>query len=147
MSDIISPEILSYIIMAIGLALISYSILRKTKKDELKRTGIKTEGIILELGFSSNYTSDASYSVPDKITIRFLTKTQEWITRDISQDFAAYYNQYTPGEKIVLYYDESNPDNFYVETKQSELTARIILAIAGLIILLWGIYRMLVNVE
>jgi len=39
---------------------------------------------------------------------------------DLRQDFAIYFtNQYKVGDKVSVYYDIKNPENFLVDTKQS----------------------------
>ncbi len=115
----------------------------------LKQNGIPVEGIVFRQEFDENVRQsyDNSFSpVKDKITIRFLTNTNEWITGVIKQDFRLFYTgQFKDGETIKVYYNKDNPSDFYVDTKQSEFVGRLFIASIGLVFLLIGLYQVLVN--
>ena len=111
-----------------------------SKRSKLKQTGIPVDGIIVERDIGNSY-----YLVKDKITIRFVTLNQEWITALIDQDFqVSYTGQYKEGETVKVYYDKDNPSNFYVDTKQSELKGKLIAAVVGLAFVLCGLYELFV---
>ena len=73
-----------------GLILLIVSLFRNSSKSRLKETGIPVEGIVFEQGFEEtiNVSSDFFSPVKDKITIRFVTLSGEWITEAINQDFS-----------------------------------------------------------
>jgi len=134
-----------YFFLLIGLATLLYSILKKTNRSSLKDSGEKSEGIVYELGQAPNYTTDYNRpsNVKDKVTIRFVTKKDEWITADINQPFALFFTgQYKPGKKVDVYYDRENPSTFFVDTKQSETLARVLVALIGLIFCSVSLYML-----
>ena len=141
-------ELQPYIFLLIGLVSILLALFRKSDKATLKITGEKAEGIIYALGQNSDsYSSiNRNSNVNDKVTIRFLTKDQQWITGDLKQDFAAFFtNQYKEGQAVEVYYDPKQPSNFFVDTKQSELKSRIIFAAIGFILMTVGIFQLLTH--
>lgn len=150
MSDNFMSDYLPYFFLGIGLVSIAVSILYDSKNIKFKTFGIPAEGIVYEqdydtTSFSSSNSLD-SYNIKDKITIRFVTRNGEWITGVIKQDFKLYYHgQYKDGQAIKVFYDETNPANFYVDTGQSELLARVFTAIVGLIFSVYGLYQFSTN--
>jgi hypothetical protein len=91
------------------------------------------------------HTGDIA-SVRDKITVRFLTKKQEWITADIPVDGSVFYTgQYKAGDKIKLLYNPGNPRDFVVLTKQLPGLALLIVIVAGFLFLGIGVYMILMN--
>jgi hypothetical protein len=131
-----------YIFLAVGLILLILSAFGKSAKSKLKQTGIPVEGIVFEQDYddSSNRSVDNSSSFEkDKITIRFVTETGEWITGVLKQDFRIFYTgQYKNGDTIKVYYNKDNPSDFYVDTKQSGFAGRLVMGFVGLIFLLIG---------
>lgn len=125
-----------------------YALLKKATKVELKKTGIQVEGIVYKQDYQPNnyITSINEPLINNKIFIRFLTLKQEWITAPIDQEFATYYfEQYKDGERVCVYYDKTNPSNFYISTKQSELGGRLFIACFGLLFILIGLYKYLAD--
>ncbi len=104
------------------------------------------DGIVYEQESNANFnlSSDTTFNrVSDRIIIRFVTQKEEWITGMIQQDFQMFYTgQYKNGDAVKVYYEPNNPSNFYVDTKQSESTARVVMAIVGLIFIIIGLYKM-----
>ena len=79
----------------------------------------------------------------DKVTVRFVTKNKEWITGNLKQEFAIFFTgQYKIGESVEVYYDPKNPSDFFVDTKQSGKTGRLLLAAIGVIFFLIGVYQL-----
>jgi hypothetical protein len=132
-----------YIFLAIGLIVLAISVFWVSEKSKLKQTGILVKGIVFEQGVDKNYNhSFDNSSVKDKIVIRFVTQNQESITGIIKQDFAIFYTrQYKTGETVEVYYDKDNPSNFYVASKQSDFLGRLIGSLAGLIFVLFALYK------
>jgi len=50
--------------------------------------------------------------------------------------------QYKKGQKVLVIYDPNNPTDFTLETKQSPLAAKTVFALAGVILLVVGIYKL-----
>lgn len=145
MSNNIVSEYLPYLFLGMGLMAIAVSILYTSKNVNLKTNGISVEGIVYEQDYENTSFFSASDidspNIKDKITVRFLTRKDEWITGAIKQDFALFYNQYKDGETVKVYYQEDNPSNFYVETGQSEFLGRLFIAFVGLVFTICGLYK------
>ena len=140
---------LPFIFLGIGSVSIAIAIFFKSSKSILKETGIEVEGIIFKQERNTNFITqidDSSSSINNRITVRFVTKKQEWITEVIKQDFQLFYtSQYKDGNTIKIFYDESNPSNFFVDTKQSEYIVRIMFSIVGLVFISIGLYKIIFN--
>ena len=140
---------LPFIFLSIGSVSIAIAIFFKSSKSILKETGIEVEGIIFKQERNTNFITqidDSSSSINNRITVRFVTKKQEWITEVIKQDFQLFYTgQYKDGNTIKIFYDESNPSNFFVDTKQSEYIVRIMFSIVGLVFISIGLYKIIFN--
>ena len=140
---------LPFIFLGIGSVSIAIAIFFKSSKSSLKETGIEVEGIIFKQERNTNFSTqidDSSSSINNRITVRFVTKKQEWITEVIKQDFQLFYTgQYKDGNTIKIFYDESNPSNFFVDTKQSEFIVRIMFSIVGLVFISIGLYKIIFN--
>lgn len=146
MNQNILTQHLSYVFLFIGLILVAVSIFYKSEKAKLKQTGLVADGIVYEQESNAtfNLSSDTTFNrINDKITIRFVTQKEEWITGMIQQDVQMFYTgQYKNGDVVKVYYDPNNPSNFYVDTKQSESTTRAVVTIGGLIFIIVGLYKM-----
>ena len=141
MNQTFFAEYQPYIFIATGLLVLGFSVFSESGKSILKKTGVPVDGIIFEQDYSNN--SGSTYT-KDKISVRFVTQTLEWITGTIEQDFQTFYTgQYKNGETVKVYYDKDNPSNFYIDTKQSELIARIVIGLVGLLFSFIGIYGLL----
>ena len=137
-----------YIFLFVGLIVLGLSAFWESTKSKLKQTGITVDGIVFEQGFDNSFNQsfdNSSSFTKDKVTIRFVTQTGEWITGVIKQDFQVFYTgRYKNGDTVKVYYDKDNPSDFYVDTKQSELTGRLVFGSVGLIFLLVGLYKLFV---
>jgi hypothetical protein len=140
-------EYIPYLIIFIGFVVTAVAIFYKSEKLKLKETGIHVEGIVFKQEVSNSFNdsfSDNYNNQKDKVTVRFVTKKGEWITGLIQQDFQIFYTgQYKDGEKIQVYYDEKNSSHFYVDSKQSDTIGRAIIALAGIAVIIYGIYDIL----
>jgi hypothetical protein len=147
MNQINITAYLPYVFSVAGLAVITIAFFYTAKKNQLKETGIPVDGIIFRQDINNKYNQsyDSITPVNDKITVRFVTQKQEWITGEIKQDFQLFYTgQYKDGETIKVYYDPENPSDFYVDTKQSELISRVLIGLAGITLLLYGLYKIFI---
>lgn len=146
MDQSIFSEYYPYLLLLAGLVILAIAMFWESQNSKLKQTGICVEGIVFEQDVESSFRlsfsePDHYRSIKDKVTIRFVTKKQEWITAPIKQDFSVFYTgQYKDGDKVVVYYEEKNPSNFYVDSKQSETIVRIIAALLGLMLTIAGLY-------
>ena len=146
MDDFSFKELQPYFFILIGLVSVLFAIFKKSDKSNLKNTGQKAEGIIYALEQNSNsYNSyTQNYNIKDKVTIRFLTLDKQWITGDLKQDFALFFTrQYKEGDTVDVFYDPKEPSNFFVETRQSEKTSRIILVAIGIVLGSVGLYQLI----
>ena len=137
-----------YIFVLLGLIALIFSVFWTTTNSKLKQTGISVDGIVFKQGFddrfNQSFDNSSSYA-KDKITIRFVTQTGEWITGVLRQDFGLFYTgQYKDGDTVKVYYEKSNPSDFYVDTKQSEFAGRLIVALVGLVFLIIGLYKLFI---
>jgi hypothetical protein len=139
---------LPYSYFVIGLAILLYGLFKKDKKAILRQTGIQVEGIIFDMNRDYNTSIENEIisqfeDTNNKVVVRFVTEQLTWITAPINQDFRLFYLwQYSPGDKVLVFYDRDKPDNFYVDTKQSALLGRTILVISGVLLLLLGFQQM-----
>lgn len=132
-------EYLPYISLAAGLIALAVAGFWVSSKARLKQTGIPADGIIFEQVFDNSFDRSAKRN---KITIRFVTRTGDWITEIMEQDFSiSFIGQYKDGETIKVYYNQENPTEFYVDTKQSEFLGRLILGLVGVVFLPVGLYK------
>lgn len=131
-----------------GIACIAIAIFAASGNKKLKETGLTADGIIYSLEQNPNQSSSEVYTsnVKDKITVRFLTKEDVWITALLKMNFlVSYTGQYKAGEQVKVIYNPNNPSEFMIETKQSERIGRILFGIAGLAFLVLGIYQYLIK--
>jgi len=144
MEKIISDLIFALFFLAGGVSLLVYYFMAKNKSNNiLLETGQMTEAIVFNLDSDPSNDSDSS-TLYDKVTIRFLTKKDEWITTEIRQSLAVFYTgQYKVGDRVELYYDKSNPENIYVTTKQSEANSSLIMIGVSIILLIVGLYLLI----
>ena len=139
-------EYLPYIFIVIGLIGLGIALFGNSRKSDLKDSGIPVDGIVFNQEVTENSSrsfDNYSSQIKDKITIRFVTQSGEWITGDIKQDFGINYTgQYKNGDNVKVYYNRNNPSDFYVDTKQSEFIGKLVFGLAGLVFLAIGLYNL-----
>ncbi|HVX26024.1 MAG TPA: DUF3592 domain-containing protein [Parafilimonas sp.] len=132
----------SYFLILFGIGIILYAILKKNSKRDLFENGKKAEGIIFEL--RNRPIGTVFSNVKNIVIVRFVTDKLDWITGELKNDFPSFYSgQYKVGDKVDVLYDEKDPDNFIVVTKQSEKRAKIFAFFIGLILMLVGFFQLL----
>lgn len=139
---------LPYVLLTLGIFTLVFAIFWESPKQHLKKTGIPVDGIVFDQegdpAFDRSFDDDAPSQ--HRITIRFVTQKGEWITGVMKQGFQVFYTgQYKNGKKVKVYYDKDDPFNFYVDSKQTELTGRLVFGFTGLLFLLVGLYKVLNN--
>lgn len=136
-----------YVLMAVGLTLVLYALINSDKKAKLRDSGLEAEGIVFDVQNQRDYTfeNEIMKEFQDRsknIIVRFVTNKLEWVTAPIDQDFQMFYTwQYSQGDKVKVFYDPENPNNFYVDTKQSVLVGRLSLIASGAGMAVAGYYQ------
>ena len=146
MPELDFKEYQPYVFFITGLLFVVIAIFKKASKSYLKQSGLQAEGIVFALAGKPNNTSSIgeNLNLKDKITVRFVTQDQEWITGNINQDFAAFFTgQYKEGQSVNVYYDPKDPTHFFVDTKQSEQLSKVIFAAVGCGFSIIGLYQLL----
>ena len=140
-------ELLSCLAIGGGIILVAYALFQKSKKENILKNGEKAEGIVFETEYRRHTSmigrGQGPYDPKDNITIRFVTKDQQWITAKLDDAFVFYYTgQYKIGDKVNVIYNPSNPYEFAVTTGQSESLARVLFATIGAALFLVGAYSL-----
>jgi len=127
-----------------GLACFAISVFAKTAHKKLSQSGLSAEGIIykLELDNGSSRANGFSGKLKDKITVRFLTRENVWVTGEAKSQFLIFFTgQYKEGDLVRVKYNPDQPAEFILESRQSETAGRVIGVVAGLILVVSGIYQ------
>jgi len=136
-------QFLPYILILAGLLIICIAVFSKSSAKRLAITGEYCEGIIFKLGYKEGNDFNRSDSITkDKITVRFVTKKQEWITEDLHTDFMITWpGQFKEGQKVQVIYDPDNPSDFTISNNQYPKMAKGAFILAGLICVAIGVYK------
>lgn len=143
--------LLCFFAIAIGMACILYSALANTFRKLFLKKGEVVQGIIFDVEpiartYISVGNSYDDFGHDDKVTIRFTTKKQEWITVDLdtaSGFIIRYRGKYKQGDKVLVIYKPENPYDFYVVSPKVSDKEQILFAIAGFVFIGVGIYFLL----
>ena len=141
-------SIVPYIFILLGIALILFPFVVKPAIERLAKSGERCEGVVFQLDYKSKVIDmmHEDTITKDKITIRFVTQKQEWITADLDTSFMLLYpGRFKEGDTVPVIYDPNNPSDFTIETKQSPGMMKILLALAGAAFLLVGVYKLLLQ--
>ena len=134
---------LPYFLILMGIISIMTALFSTSVTEKLAKTGERCEGIIFSVEYSGNNFNDDKTVTKDKITVRFVTQKQEWITGDLNTDFMiTWTGQFKEGQTVTVLYDPNNPSEFTIETKQSPQVAKIIFSLAGIVLLALGVYKL-----
>lgn len=151
MDDNSTYLVFCFIAIAIGMGCILYSALANVIRKLFLTKGEVVQGIIFDVEphmrtrFIIGNTYD-DFNNADKVTIRFTTKKQEWITADIESSsgfIISHRGKYKQGDKILVIYKPENPYNFYVVSHRVSEKEQIIFAIIGFVFIGVGIYFLL----
>jgi len=134
---------LPYVFVIVGIGIIVVAAFSKSGTERLTRTGELCDGIIFKLGYKDDNAFNRTDSITkDKITVRFVTKKQEWITEDLNTDFmVTWTGQFKEGQQVQVLYDPNNPSDFTILNNQSPRLRKLIMILAGFIFLAIGIYK------
>jgi len=143
--------LICFFAIAIGMACILYSALANAFRKLFLKKGEVVQGIIFDVEpivrtyISIGETYD-DFRHHEKVTIRFTTKKQEWITIDLdaaSGFIIRYRGKYKQGDKVLVIYKAENPYDFYVVSPKVSDKEQILFAIAGFVFIGVGIYFLL----
>jgi len=140
-------SIVPYIFILLGIAFILLPFLVKPAIERLAKIGERCEGVVFQLDYrDTNDVMRTDSITKDKITIRFVTQKQEWITADLDTSFMVLYpGRLKEGDTVPVIYDPNNPSDFTIETKQSPGRMKILFALGGAVFLIAGVYMLLVQ--
>ena len=137
-------DLIPYLFIFIGLVVLVLPFLQLSdNKRSLKSSGVHAEGIIFRIdgrqgGHPTNFGMHNA-----NVQVRFVTKSMEWITGPIHQDFQlSFLGQYKDGDKVDIYYNSSKPNDFFVDSKQNPLFGKLILMIVGLVLIVIGLWKL-----
>jgi hypothetical protein len=134
-----------YILLLVGLVLILVPLLSKNSRNRLAGNGLCSEGVIFKLDYQrdSNWQNTDSVT-KNKITVRFVTETKEWITADLNTNgLMLYPGQFKEGQAVTVRYDPANPTDFTLEKVPGQRVGRILFIIMGILLMAIGCYMML----
>lgn len=97
------------------LMLISMVISNIRVRKVLQSEGTQAEGVVFEVNYVSDIAVDTSTGSMGMYypVIRFLTKENEWITRQYN--IGRYPSAYREGDKVVVFYDPDDPTSFIIK--------------------------------
>jgi hypothetical protein len=89
-----------------------YVFLERSKREHyLRKKGVRAEGIIFDFADTDQDFTNSSGSSTAYPVIRFVTQSGEWITKQ----YTITHSSLRQGDKVTVYYDTTNPREFYVE--------------------------------
>lgn len=119
----------------IGLAFLFIAISTLLKQSRLRKTGLKTEGIVYDLSKEPGSSLNFCYPI-----IRFTTLSQEWITE--TANVGMFPGFYKKGQKVIVIYDQNSPKKFILDSKTNNFIILLFL-IVGIFITALGIYLLI----
>lgn len=137
-------DLIPYLFIFIGLVAIVLPFLKSTdNKSLLKNSGEHVEGIIFRIDGSQNRSTTSLGMHNSEVQVRFVTKSMEWITAPLRQDFqVSFSGQYKQGDKVDVYYNPSSPNEFFVDSKQNPLFGKLIFIVVGLVLIVIGLWKL-----
>lgn len=140
-----------FIAIGIGMVCILYAALGNFVRKLFLTKGEVVQGVVFDvepqvnmyIGVGSDYDDFRNF---DKVTIRFTTKKDEWITADLDSSsgfFIRTRGWYKQGDKLLVIYKPHNPYDFYVVSPKTSKTEQIVFAVAGFVFIAVGIYFLL----
>lgn len=132
-----------------GIVFFFIAFFSKSSVKRLATAGESCDGIIFKLGYTENISLNRSDSITkDKITVRFVTKRQEWITEGLNTDFMIIWTgQFKEGQKVRVLYDPDNPSDFTILNSQSPRLVKAAFILIGSICVAVGIYKLFITVR
>lgn len=115
-----------------GLAFMLIALIFLFKMKKMTRTGIKTEGTVVDVEHRKN--SKSVYPV-----IRFQTTGNEWISK--TPGFFTFAKVPVKGDTVKVIYNPDNPTDFVVESNANPVTPFLLIGLS--FILLWGVLKWL----
>ena len=142
-------DIQPYLFCISGLIFIFFAIFKNARAENLSIGSERAEGTIHELQSTTNLsgnTIEHDSIAEDRIVVKFVTRHKEWITAPLeNQRGVVNPNKFKPRDKVDIIYNTGNPTDFIIETKRSEKTARIFIAVVGVLFLVTGLLQILMK--
>lgn len=117
------------IVIGIGMIVAFFVHTRKVKR--LNSNGIEVEGIVFNIEMS-----DGS----ERPVIRFLTTEELWITE--AYHIGTLPASFKRGQKVKVVYNPEDPKDFILRSNKATSYVPSIILVAGMFLLMWGIYRL-----
>jgi len=137
-----------WLFILVGVLVMILPFTKSTSAKTLATKGERCEGIVFQLGYKERsglwLQDDSDIKVKDKITIRFVTNKQEWITADLdTESMLLWTGQYKEGDRVTVIYNPENPNEFTIETKQSLEVKKLVFIIIGIVLIGVGVSQLL----
>lgn len=127
----------------VGITLVIIGIFAKQKPKPFFDLALQAEGTVIDVGirqprpFKIRRFSEPAYT---EVTVEFLTDSCQSVQGDIATNPTLFYSgQYKIGDKVNLLYNPEKPTEFIVTSLQSTKTAKLIMILTGLFLMLTGI--------
>lgn len=133
-----------YILIALGCLTIVIPFVKKFPAQMPPPSWLHSDGIVFQLGYKDENAAQSMDTITkNKITIRFLTQKQEWITEDLNTDgMILYMGQFKTGQAVDVVYNPDNPVEFTIVTNQSPTMQKLFWVLAGAVCLGVGVYQL-----
>jgi hypothetical protein len=135
--------IIGIVFSLVGIVLVTIAIFTKQKPKPIFDKVLPAEGTIIDLGIlQPRPFKKIRYSEPvyTQVTVEFLTNSNQIVKGEIDTNLTLFYSgQYKKGDKVNLVYNAEKPTQFIIISLQSTNTARLIMIISGLFLLMTGI--------
>lgn len=132
-----------------GIVLIVIVIFTKHKPQAFFHNALQTEGTVIDLSigqprpFKKRRFSEPAYT---QVTVEFMTTANQPVQVEIDTNLTLFYSgQYKIGDKVNLLYNSEKPTDFIVTSLQSTKTAKLIMIVTGLFLMLTGIGMILLS--
>ncbi|EHQ24531.1 DUF3592 domain-containing protein [Mucilaginibacter paludis] len=116
------------VLFAIGFGVLLIGILKRNERRSLLRSGIRAEGVIVQVINNGYSRSTIYYPV-----VRFLTADDDWVTETYGVGGNKW--SYKEGEAVKVIYDPLNPGRFLVDDVRSKPTSPMFISVGTVLIL------------
>jgi len=121
--------------LIIGVLMVAVFFIHSKKVNKLVENGVEVEGIVYDIITNGRQNSvDTKHPV-----IRFLTTDELWITE--TYDIGMLPADFKKGQRVTVIYNAENPKDFMVKFGKSVSYIPLVILVAGILVLSWGLYR------
>ena len=137
-------DLIPYLFIFIGLVVLVLPFLQLSdNKRSLKNSGVHAEGIIFRIDGKQGGQPTNFGVLNAEVQVRFVTKSMEWITGTLRQDFqVSFSGQYKQGDKVDVYYNPTSPSEFFVDSNKNPLFGKLTLMVVGLVLIVIGLWKL-----